>query len=166
METCVLYIGAKCEGSVDCDFSLKIATKHDTAQEILIGVPITDSVGENSMNYYYIPIEENLGKPVYIVLSSTQGDADLFVTMQPNSNLVRKEDWTLPTAQTYDFKSALTVKQDVVYIEASEIEKCLNLAKSQAIFKEIGDEPECSIVMGVSGAERLSTFDLVSYVNI
>jgi hypothetical protein len=45
------------------------------------------------MNYYFISVKESLvqqNKPVYIVLSSEVGDADIFVNIQPNSNILKR----------------------------------------------------------------------------
>jgi hypothetical protein len=65
------------------------------------------------MNYYYIRINEktaNSNKPVYIILSSNNdGDADMYVSLQPNSDLIQQNSWTKPSTTSYDFKSQETI---------------------------------------------------------
>jgi len=47
------------------------------------------------------------------------------------------------------------VKQDIVFIDASEIERCMNQSKLSSDYETFGntfEDVECSIVMGVNGA--------------
>ena len=108
----------------------------------------------------------NQSKPIYIVLSSVVGDADIFVNIQPNSNIIKRSDWKLPNRVDYGFKSELALKQDVVFLENSELHNCIEKSKTSKLYSD-QDEVECAILMGVYGKPgELSQFDLVGYVNL
>jgi len=46
-------------------------------------------------------------------LNSQSGDADLYIRLQENSNLIKKTEWQMPSLQTYDYKSELSLTQDI-----------------------------------------------------
>jgi hypothetical protein len=59
---------------------------------MIFGLGIQDTVEQINMNYYYIRISEKTAqsnKPVYIILSTnSEGDADMYVSLQQNSDLI------------------------------------------------------------------------------
>ena len=70
---------------------------------------IQDTVEQVNMNYYYLRINEKaaqLNKSVYIILSTeNDGDADMYVSLQPNSDLIHQSGWIKPSTTIYDYKS-------------------------------------------------------------
>ena len=60
---------------------------------MIFGLGIQDTVEQINMNYYYIRISEKTAqsnKPVYIILSTnSEGDADMYVSLQKNSDLIQ-----------------------------------------------------------------------------
>lgn len=60
---------------------------------MIFGLGIQDTVEQINMNYYYIRISEKTAqsnKPVYIILSTnSEGDADMYVYLQKNSDLIQ-----------------------------------------------------------------------------
>lgn len=80
---------------------------------MIFGLGIQDTVEQINMNYYYIRINEkaaNTNKPVFIILSSNNdGDADMYVSLQPNSDLIQQNSWIKPSTTSYDFKSQETI---------------------------------------------------------
>ena len=65
------------------------------------------------MNHYFIAVtEEHLrdDQQINVVLNTVLGDADLYIGMQENQNLISKNEWKLPTALDYEIKSDLVVK--------------------------------------------------------
>lgn len=89
---------------------------------MLVGSPLQDSVAEGAFNYYYLQVSEKMlfkwsrlgasgtgNRPIYIVLNTELGDADLYVRMQTNSDLTDRTSWAKPTKSNYDFKSTATL---------------------------------------------------------
>jgi hypothetical protein len=53
----------------------------DNLEQILVGQPIESAIDEAEFNYYYLKYSEKhvVDKPVYIVLNTVEGDADVYV---------------------------------------------------------------------------------------
>ena len=54
----------------------------------------------------------------------------------------------------YDFKSALTEKQDVVKIEPEDVDTCILNAQNSEVYQSTsieGQKAECSIIIGIYG---------------
>lgn len=122
MSNCILYIGIKClESDKDCYYQLKIQSRDDGLQQVIFGLPVQSTIEQINFNYYYLTLNEKSvvsNRPVYIVLTTNdEGDADMYVSLQENSDLIEKANWTRPTTTSYDFKSQETIKQDFIIVQ-------------------------------------------------
>ena len=90
-----------------------------------------------------------------IVLNTEVGDADLFIRLQSNSDVINRENWSLPDRREYDFKSEQTLSQDSVIVELATIAQCLEKSKAAEIYQKYkkGEAAECAIIVGVFGRE-------------
>lgn len=64
-------------------------------------------------------------QPIFIVLNTQIGDADLYIKLQTNSNLIKKSKWELPTTIDYDYKSEETLNRDMVQVTSQSLQKCI-----------------------------------------
>ena len=89
--SCILYIGLYCraQGNEACRYKLKMRTPSDReAQNLVVGIPVQDTVEGGGYAQFYLTLSgkqisklQKDGQRVYIGLTSSAGDADLFVSL-------------------------------------------------------------------------------------
>ena len=129
-------------------------------------------------NFYYIALSENhldrmdREKPLFVVLSASVGDAELFIRLQRNSDLIDKSEWALPSAAEYDFESNRVGLQKVAEVEATDLEMCMSESKNSDVYQSTasqGEKAECSIVIGAYGSSEgpeVIEYNLVAFINV
>jgi glyceraldehyde-3-phosphate dehydrogenase/erythrose-4-phosphate dehydrogenase len=89
-EPCVLYASVVCEATTEkkkgtteeCKYSLKLTYESTGLQQVVIGQPQHNVVKDGTYNYYYLTVKQSSlreGQKIVSVLSSTKGNADLYV---------------------------------------------------------------------------------------
>jgi hypothetical protein len=89
--SCILYIGLYCraQGNEACRYQLKMRRPSDKeAQNLVVGIPVQDTVEGGGYAHFYVTLSgrqisklQKDDQRVYVGLTSSAGDADLFVSL-------------------------------------------------------------------------------------
>lgn len=136
---CTYYITVY--GAAEATYSImaSVETTYFTLQD---GVPMTGTLERGSWNYYVFVDNYGSGRDFRAVLSSINGNADMFITL----------DGSIPSWNNFDYRSTRSLTDDEITIKHTD-------STYSPCISDTGVS-SCRIIIGVQGVDASSEYSL------
>lgn len=136
---CTYYIAVV--GMTEATYSLVVSLQ-DTQFTLADGIPMSGSLGLLTWSYYTFYDSHGSARDFRVVLTSTSGNADMFITL----------DGSTPTSMSYDYSSTNWMSDDQVTIKHSD--------SPYQICLDAGGATSCKFIIGIRGMSFSNEFTI------
>lgn len=147
-EPCALYAAVKCQGESDCTYSIKLTSSSDEVETLSLGIVQHAVVPNWQFKYYLLEMKENSDRDLQIILTSSEGNADLYVNLI--DNFENEENLDKPTLYDYFAKSDKILGKDIIRLTSDHLESCYSRNEPK-----LEGERTCLVAIGVYAPEQI-----------
>ena len=87
-------------------------------------------------------------KEVHAMLKSHNGDADLYLSFEPEIQTKEIKDWARPTSDSFYIRSNSRLDSDIIDLPEKRLQECF---KDRDVPPEEMKNEECGLIFGVKG---------------